>query len=87
MHAAEVLVGALALYAAFGLAFALAFVSVGIGRLDAEARGASIGFRLIVAPGVAALWPVLFTRWIHGRTEPPIERNPHRAAAGAGGAR
>jgi hypothetical protein len=53
----------LAAYATAGLIFALWFVIGGIGRLDA-ARDAGFGFRLIVLPGVAVLWPLLLKRSI-----------------------
>jgi hypothetical protein len=75
---AQAFVVALALYAGVGFVFAILFVSIGVSHLDAEARGAGLGFRLIILPGVAALWPLLFYRWARGITEPPIERNPHR---------
>lgn len=46
-------------YAAVGLVFAAAFVCVGITRVDAASKGSSAGFRLLMIPGAAALWPVL----------------------------
>lgn len=75
---AQAFVTALALYAGIGLVFGVAFVSYGVSRLDVEARGAGLGFRLIILPGVAALWPLLLYRWMRGVSTPPIERNPHR---------
>ena len=51
-------------YAAIGLLFAGAFLTAGISRVDPVSKGSGIGFRLIILPGVAALWPVLLTRWI-----------------------
>jgi hypothetical protein len=71
-----------AAYAGDGVAFALAFVTLGVGRVDALARGASVGFRLAILPGVAALWPLLLVRWVR-RRGPPEERNAHRGAARA----
>ena len=38
--------------------------------------------RLLILPGVAALWPLFAWRWLAGVSE-PIERNPHRTKAGA----
>jgi len=61
---AEQFVGALAAYSAAGVAFAIAFVLFGISRVDSVAEHSPIGFRLIVMPGVAALWPLLLTRWL-----------------------
>jgi hypothetical protein len=59
----ELFVRALTLYGLAGIAFAVAFVVFGIHRVDPVAEHSSIGFRLIVMPGVAALWPLLLTRW------------------------
>jgi hypothetical protein len=73
-------VRALEAYAAVGAIFALVFVSVGIGRVDPSAAAAGWGFRALVAPGCAALWPLLLSRWVRGR-HAPEERNAHRLRA------
>jgi len=78
------IVAALALYAAVGLAFAVAFVWKGVGRVDPGAREATWGFRLIVLPATVALWPLLLGRWRRaaaGEPSPPVETNAHRRAA------
>ena len=62
MLAAQGFVTVLAVYAAIGLLFAAAFVTRGMHRVDPAAIGAPIGFRLIILPGVAILWPWLRTR-------------------------
>lgn len=87
MAVAEVLVGVLTAYAVVGAAFAILFLTAGIQRIDSQAHGAGIGFRLIIFPGVAALWPLLLMRWLRGPLGPPDECNPHRRAALRGGAR
>lgn len=74
-------VALLGIYAALGVLFAIPFVVAGVGRIDPAARGGTIGFRLLIVPGVIALWPLLAQRWRRGITAPPAERNPHRAAA------
>jgi hypothetical protein len=66
--AAELFVVVLSGYAAVGALFAIVFVSRGISRIDGQAAGASLGFRLMVLPGVTALWPVLLHRWIRTRS-------------------
>jgi hypothetical protein len=71
----------LGLYAGLGLLFALAFVSRGVERLDPGARGATLGFRLIIVPASIALWPLLLRRWLRGASAPPVESNAHRRAA------
>lgn len=70
------------IYAGIGVLFAAVFVTKGAGRVDPSAREGTWGFRLLIFPGAAALWPLLMTRWIGGRGEPPVETNPHRAIAG-----
>jgi hypothetical protein len=61
---AELFVTVLAVYGLAGIAFAGGFVIFGIHRLDPVAEQSSLGFRLIVIPGAAALWPLLLTRWL-----------------------
>ena len=85
MVAAEVIAWLLTAYAVVGLLFAFVFISVGIHHVDSLAKGSTWGFRLIILPGVAGLWPLLMRRWISGSGEPPIERNAHRNHANSGG--
>jgi hypothetical protein len=51
-------------YVAAGLVFAAAFVTWGVQRMDPAAKGAPLGFRLLILPGSAALWPLLLRRWM-----------------------
>ncbi len=77
MFIVELLVNLSMLYAAIGLVFAAVFVFAGVGRIDSAAKGAPLGFRLLILPGSAALWPFLLMRWVRGQ-QPPAERNAHR---------
>ncbi len=79
---AEGLVTALGVYLGLGLLFAVPFVWVGAGRVDSNAAGGTLGFRLLILPGSILLWPLLLRRWIGATGAPPIERNAHRDAAG-----
>ena len=54
-------------YAAAGVLFAAAFVTWGVQRVDPAAKGAPLGFRLLIFPGCAALWPLLLGRWMRSR--------------------
>lgn len=63
MNTAEVIVIGCAAYAIAGVVFALAFVTRGVGKVDPTTRGAGIGFRLVILPGAAALWPLMAARW------------------------
>jgi hypothetical protein len=77
----NVIVYILAVYASLGLVFAVPFVWSGVQRLDSEAQGSGIGFRLLILPGVAALWPMFLYRWNRRTAEPPAEKNPHRVSS------
>jgi len=55
-----------ALYAAAGAVFALLFLLLGLNRIDNGAKGAGLGFRLLIIPGLIALWPLMLIRWLSG---------------------
>ena len=77
----EIALLALGTYLGVGVLFAVPFAFVGAARIDPDAAGATLGFRLLILPGAVALWPVLLLRWREGG--PRAERSPHRDAAGA----
>ena len=58
---------AAAAYLAAGLLFAAAFLHFGLPSIDHAATRAPWSFRLIILPGVAALWPFLLLKWLHAR--------------------
>ena len=58
-------------YLAAGLLFGVAFVTVGVARIDPAARGTSAAFRLLILPGSVALWPALAVVWVRRREERP----------------
>jgi len=66
MPVAELIVWFVGIYVAFGALFATAFVTLGLGRIDEAARGATRGVRLILIPGSVALWPILLQKWLRG---------------------
>jgi len=51
-------------YIGAGLIVGVALVVFGLGRLDLSTRGVGVGLRLIILPGVVALWPSMFHRWL-----------------------
>lgn len=81
MFIAQAIIFLLELYCAVGIVFAVYFVSAGITRIDANAKGSGVGFRLLMMPGAMALWPLLAQGWWSGNNIPPIENNAHRRAA------
>jgi len=56
------LLNALALYAAIGLVTGVAFVAFGVTRVQAAPM--SVGARILILPGAAALWPYVLMRWL-----------------------
>ena len=58
---------AVAIYLAIGALVALPFLTIGIGRVDQSARGAPWTFRILVLPGVVAMWPLVIQRWLSAR--------------------
>ncbi|MEO8126498.1 MAG: hypothetical protein ABJF23_22920 [Bryobacteraceae bacterium] len=64
MAAVEWILYLLTAYALAGVLFGVAFLTAGIARVDHGAAGSGVGFRLLILPGVAALWPLLLLRWI-----------------------
>ena len=79
---AWILISVAGVYAAIGLVFALFFVSRGVSRIDPAAIGGSVGFRVLIVPGVIALWPMLMRRQ-QEKSPPPEEHNAHRDAVRA----
>lgn len=61
---ATLLVRMAALYALAGVVFSIAFAWRGAGAIEPVAREGTWGFRLLILPGAATLWPVLLLRWI-----------------------
>ena len=82
-QAARIAVWVVTLYGLAGLVFAVPFVIWGVDRIDPAARRSRLGFRLLILPGVVALWPVLARRWLR-RVPPPGEHTAHRRLAATG---
>ena len=64
MEWAGILVQGLGVYLGIGVLFALFFLTGAVGWFDPAAKGTSIGFRLIIFPGVVALWPIVLEKWL-----------------------
>lgn len=61
-------------YTYVGLAVAALFLTVGLGRVSPDARGA-YAFRPLLVPGIVLLWPAVLLRWI------ALERGAEHGAA------
>jgi len=69
MHpAVAFLLELLALYAAIGVVTAIAFVAFGVTRVQPAL--VSLGARILILPGAAALWPYVLARWLRAGAAP-----------------
>ncbi len=59
MMAARTALTVLVVYLGAGFLFTFWLMMAGLARLDSNAKGASLGVRVILLPGAVALWPVL----------------------------
>jgi hypothetical protein len=60
--AATVIVQVVTIYLAIGGVVGVAFLFLGIDRIDPAARG-SYAFRPLLLPGLTLLWPFVLVRW------------------------
>ena len=76
----EVLLIIAAIYLALGVIFVIPFLMKGLNKVDEGAHGSTIGFKIIIIPGVIVFWPVLLKSWVknlkHGGTK--AQRNTER---------
>lgn len=71
---------ALGAYALVGAALLVPMHLAVLPKIDGSADGASWGFRLVVSPGLIALWPIVIEKWLtarrggdpHGNPEQPV---------------
>lgn len=62
--AAKILMTIFQAYFALGLLFAIPFVLRGAGVVEPVAKEGTWGFRILILPGSATLWPYLLYRWV-----------------------
>ena len=71
---AEILLIIAAIYLVLGVLFVIPFLMKGLNKIDEGTKGSTIGFKIIIIPGVVVLWPVLLAKWMkengnHGDTK------------------
>ena len=57
--AASVIVWSALAYAAVGVGYGAWFLARALDRFDHAAQDSGLGFRLLILPGLAALWPLM----------------------------
>lgn len=62
MDIAEAIVMAVQIWGIIGALVAAVFLTIGIDRVDEDARGAYV-FRPLLIPGVLLIWPLVLWRW------------------------
>ena len=65
------------LYLLAGVIFAIVFVRGLVDRIDPVVHGSTRGFRLIIIPGVVAMWPWLLLRVKRSTALPALVGEPH----------
>jgi hypothetical protein len=71
LELARWIVGAFGAYLFVGATCAAVFVSKGLQRIDGAAKDMPWMARLLVVPGLVALWPLMLAKWIT-RQQPPV---------------
>jgi len=70
VETAQAIIGTVAGYLVLGLVFALGFVTRGVSAIDPAARDMPRLVRLLIVPGVAALWPLMLWKWFTQKSPP-----------------
>ena len=52
------------IYLIAGVLFVIPFLLKGLTKVDEGAHGGTIGFKIIIIPGVIVFWPVLLSKWL-----------------------
>ncbi|KAJ55240.1 hypothetical protein ACMU_15915 [Actibacterium mucosum KCTC 23349] len=67
MNTAELLFAGVRWWLTIGAGVAAVFLTIGIDRIDEDARGAYV-FRPLLLPGVMLIWPLVLWRWLRIET-------------------
>lgn len=58
-----ILINVVGIYLILGFLFAIVFVTKGIYTIDADTKGSSFGFRMLIFPASVTFWPWLLKSW------------------------
>ena len=82
MNVAALILDGVMYWGMIGGVVALIFLTIGVDRIDEDARGAYM-FRVLIVPGVVLLWPLVLWRWWvleTGRDQWALRHAPPRRA-------
>jgi hypothetical protein len=63
----EVVLIIVLIYLLLGVLFVIPFLIKGLTKVDEGAHGGTIGFKIIIIPGVIVFWPVLLSKWMKNK--------------------
>ena len=63
----EIILIVVAIYLLLGVFFVIPFLLKGLTKVDEGAHGGTIGFKIIIIPGVIVFWPILLNKWIKAK--------------------
>ncbi|MEO6722863.1 MAG: hypothetical protein ABIN67_21025 [Ferruginibacter sp.] len=69
------------IYLCCGMVFAIVLLASGIGKIVEGAQDSSLGFKVLVIPGIIVFWPALLQKWIKlqsGKTVKIDHKKPDR---------
>jgi len=69
----EIILIIVAVYLLVGVLFVIPFLMKGLNKIDEGTHGSTIGFKIIIIPGVIVLWPVLLSKWMRRPPSPKGE--------------
>jgi len=80
MLAVKIILMIVFVYLALGVLFVISFLIKGITKVDEGAYGSTIGFKIIIIPGVIVFWPVLLKKWMKNlnHRDTKAQRNTER---------
>lgn len=70
------LIDAAQIWLGIGAVVAIAFLAFGIDRIEPNAKGGYV-FRVLIAPGLCLIWPIVLWRWRVAGTGSEAWRNRH----------
>ena len=72
----EILLIIVAVYLLVGVLFVIPFLMKGLNKVDEGANGSTIGFKIIIIPGVIVFWPVFLSKWIKENGNHKVTKAP-----------